>query len=597
MSRLGIWWLIYRKGRLFLKQFYCIEKMKKLEFMRNFMLLIVLVISLSIPTNLLSQGTYDPNQIIIDFADDVLQADIDEYLDLINGTIIDQIDDGVFLVEIESFPIEYTDINGEEVVFYNVVDIIERDQNNADIDHSNLNFSISNLPLTFEELIESLPIDSYSPIPGFIDEYPGVLSCPNISMNRKVKVGIIDTGVDHGHSFITDYIVFEANIINDQFSAIDDHGHGTSVAGIIAGLAKSAGISSENLELYIIKALDENGVGSYFNMVKAVELANQLGLDILNLSWGFRYDLDLSEMPSLGGAVSSQLFEYTSSKLKESIEFIPSRLNICGAGNDGILFSGFNNNYNFHYGPADFPISNKITVGALNQFNEIAEFSNFGVPIHIFAPGTDILAPTLNGFWVSSNSGTSFSAAIITGVAVQFLINANYGLNEEVIEGQLSIINEYPLIEEIINNSANIGIYYVPKKRGYMALNINAVDISSSCNENSTLMSSFSLSPQKLDFQDSNKKEGIDENSIRLSPNPFSNNIEINFLNLERGKGTISIMNWQGLKVFSEDLFISTSGNDYFRNLNLTNLNLPNGTYLLRLQQNDKLFTQRIIKN
>lgn len=195
------------------------------------------------------------------------------------------------MVEVESFPIEYTDFNGVEVVLYNVVDIIENHQSNSEIDDTDLNYYVSSIPMDLGQIVESLPTDNYTPIPGYVDDYPGLLNCSSISQNQKVKVGIIDTGIDHYHSFITDYIIYENNVYNNDFTAIDDHGHGTSVAGIIAGLAQSAGITPEYLELYIIKAFDENGQGSYFNMIRAVEMANELDLDILNLSWGFSYDI------------------------------------------------------------------------------------------------------------------------------------------------------------------------------------------------------------------------------------------------------------------------------------------------------------------
>ncbi len=562
--------------------------------MRNFTLLITLIISLSIPAFLTAQGTYNPNQIIVDFAEGVSQADIDAYLDLINGTIVDQIDDDKFLIEIESFPIEYTDINGEEVVFYNVINIIERDQNNADIDHSNLNFDISGSPLTFQELIESLPVDSYSPIPGYLNNYPGVLSCPGIFMNRKVKVGIIDTGIDHGHSFLTDYVVYEANVINDQFSAIDDNGHGTGVAGIIVGLAKSAGILPEFLEIYVIKALDENGVGSYFNLVKAVEMANDLDLDIINLSWGFRYDLDLPENISGGGPAAIVDWKLTTSKLEESIGAVTDRLVICGAGNDGYLFTETDDEDGFFYGPADFGLLNKLTVGALNQLNQIAEFSNRGLPIDVFAPGTGILAPTLNGHWANSNSGTSFSSAIVTGIAIQYFVNSGSESGGYSSNGSISLSSDFQLRQDIINNSINTGVYFVPINRRELILKIYAVDMTSVCTENNNLsISSFANSTQNYFTEEIEKNGGV---SFQYFPNPFFENIKINILKLEKGEGRLSILKLNGENVFSKSFFIENDGDEYFISLNLTNLNLPSAMYLLKIQQENNIIIERINK-
>ncbi|KAA3633820.1 MAG: hypothetical protein DWQ02_12565, partial [Bacteroidetes bacterium] len=340
--------------------------------MKNLIHSFTLLVFLISTTFLTAQGTYNPNQIIIDFAEGVTPAEIDEYLDLIDGTIIDQIDDDIYLIEIASFPIQYTDVNGQEVVFYNVVDIIENDVVNSEIDDTNLNYDITSTPLDFEVLVESLPGETYTPIPDYVNDYPGLLSCNYFPQNQIVKIGIIDTGIDYDHTFITNYVAFEANVINGELLPIDDNGHGTQIAGIIAALAESSGISPDNLELYIIKAFDSNGQGNLFDMQKAIRIANELELDVLNLSWGFSYPVWIVE-PLLNVIPINPV-----SILKEEFNSFPGII-VCGAGNDGNELLNYMHQGN-HYGPADFELQDPrklLTVAGLNSNSDIASFWNY----------------------------------------------------------------------------------------------------------------------------------------------------------------------------------------------------------------------------
>ncbi|MCB0653770.1 MAG: S8 family serine peptidase [Saprospiraceae bacterium] len=581
--------------------------------MKKLLFFLTMCMAFSFVTILTGQGTYNPNQIIIDFADEATQQDIDDYLDLINGVIIDQIGDDIFLVEVESFPIEYTDFNGVEVVLYNVVDIIENHQSNSEIDDTDLNYYVSSIPMDLGQIVESLPTDNYTPIPGYVDDYPGLLNCSSISQNQKVKVGIIDTGIDHYHSFITDYIIYENNVYNNDFTAIDDHGHGTSVAGIIAGLAQSAGITPEYLELYIIKAFDENGQGSYFNMIRAVEMANELDLDILNLSWGFSYDI----FPS--GTEGIYFLQSGASELKNLLNIPSDRIIICGSGNSGLeitnenLMNGFTG---FHYGPADFFALNDhhLTVGSLNHLGKLAGFSNFGSGVDVYAPGTEILTPTLSGYWTLNNSGTSFSSAITTGVAVQYYVSwvqqavdaytnpilgnlgssVNSGSNVDFLS-LLSAANFSYL--SVLKNAIEVDRYTIESEKGTKSYLVNGIDLSSLCDKNLNQSLSKTIINNVLLLEGEIEKSQMGEKNFELFPNPVSDNIEIKLLNFEKGIISIELLDQLGRQIYS-DLWILDEKSDFaFKKLEVGSFNIPKGLYILRINEKGRSISKAIFKN
>lgn len=562
--------------------------------MKKLLFFLTMCMTFFFAVGLTGQGTYNPNQIIIDFADEVTQQDIDDYLDLINGVIIDQIGDDIFLIEIESFPIEYTDINGVEVVLYNVVDIITNDLTNSEIDNANLNYDISSTPLNFTQLIQSIPTDDYTPIPSYVNEYEGQLSCSNIPQNQKIKLGIIDTGIDHGHTFITDYVVKEANVYNNAPSAIDNNGHGTAVAGIIAGLAQTSGIIPEYLEIYIIKAFDENGQGSLYDMQKAIKLAKEFELDVLNLSWGFSYDMLVALQPQ--GEEGTQVPINPVNLFKKELNSFDGII-VCGAGNNSQeLISEYSSG--FHYGPADFLFkksNNLITVAGLNQYGNLAAFSNYGHDmVEIYAPGVEILSPILNGYWTFNNSGTSFSSAIVSASVVQYLIQ-----NQQVVSsGNLGTLGSLGLVVGSFENYGNlvnsISMDFLIQNSDGESFTGKILDISELCLSNNPFSFGHleSYNPNSLLVDQESMNHKID---FYISPNPASDVIEITLMNCQKGFIFIELFDIFGKKMLSEKRILNDSFKDCFLKVDFSNLDIPIGTYFLHIAQGDQTSSKKII--
>ena len=120
-----------------------------------------------------------------------------------------------------------------------------------------------------------------------------------------ISVAVIDSGIAPWHDDLTtarsgaypygnQRVTAFVDFVNGQFTPYDDDGHGSHVAGIIAGngfdsMGKQAGVAPE-ADLVVLKALDANGVGNISNVIQALDwvLANrqQYNIRVVNLSVG-----------------------------------------------------------------------------------------------------------------------------------------------------------------------------------------------------------------------------------------------------------------------------------------------------------------------
>lgn len=147
-----------------------------------------------------------------------------------------------------------------------------------------------------------------------------------------IKVAILDTGVDIAHADLA-VITNRASCLGDGLTAticdtsgslvgVDDHGHGTHVAGIVAALNNqidTVGVAP-GAELLAIKVLDSSGNGWDSNIIAGLYQAYDMGADVINLS--------------LGG--EADCFADSEVLLKEAIEFVTYEgiSVVAAAGND-----------------------------------------------------------------------------------------------------------------------------------------------------------------------------------------------------------------------------------------------------------------------
>jgi subtilisin family serine protease len=180
-----------------------------------------------------------------------------------------------------------------------------------------------------------------------------------------IKVVVIDTGVDYRHPDLKKIYKGGKDLINKDNDPLDDHGHGTHVAGTIAAADDQTGVVgiAPEIDLYAVKVLDEDGNGgSSFDIVRAIDWAVANGMDIMNLSLGGS-DFSLAEQEAFANALAAGV------------------LAVAASGNDyaGVEDMGY---------PAGYP--SVVAVGAIDESETIAAFSQRGTNLALVGPGVNV---------------------------------------------------------------------------------------------------------------------------------------------------------------------------------------------------------------
>ena len=220
---------------------------------------------------------------------------------------------------------------------------------------------------------------------------------------KGVKVGILDTGIDYNHEDLKGNYRGGYNFVGNNNNPIDDNGHGTHVAGIIAAEDNGIGVVgvAPQAYLYSVKILSFDSIGAISDVVSGLEWSVDNGMHVINLSLGSE-----DNSISVGRAINNT---YNAGILIAS-----------AAGNSGNA-AGSGNNMDF---PAKY--DGVVSVGATDINDNRAKFSSTGPKLELSAPGADILS-TLNGNKYGKLSGTSMSCPHVTGVAA-LIMSADPGI-------------------------------------------------------------------------------------------------------------------------------------------------------------------------
>lgn len=216
-------------------------------------------------------------------------------------------------------------------------------------------------------------------------------------------------GVDNdGNGFIDD--VRGWDFANNDNNPMDDHNHGTHVAGTIGAVANNdIGVAGVNWNATImpIKFIEASGSGSIAAAVEAIDYAVANGARISNNSWGFN-----------GG------FSQILSNAVENAQ-AAGHIFVAAAGNGDSFGNGINNDAT-PFWPANHSFDNVVAVAALDHNDDIATFSNYGATtVDVGAPGVGILSTTIGNTY-SVFSGTSMATPHTAGV-LSLLMDQNPG--------------------------------------------------------------------------------------------------------------------------------------------------------------------------
>jgi len=232
----------------------------------------------------------------------------------------------------------------------------------------------------------------------------------NTTGSNSVLVGVCDTGFDVNHPDLAPNLRTDLafNAQDGSNNIFDANGHGTGTAGVIGAIGNNAtGVSGVNWDVDIIPvriAISDDNSSAYIStMATCIEYSADQGARVVNLSYG---GIQYSTIDSAA--------QYLRSK---------NGLLFMSAGNDGAEFPDYPDYTSF------------IGVGATDQNNNRASFSNYGTYVDLTAPGVSILTTYPNNRYVNY-SGTSFSSPMAAGVAA-LMVSANPTITPDEIENGL----------------------------------------------------------------------------------------------------------------------------------------------------------------
>ncbi len=234
---------------------------------------------------------------------------------------------------------------------------------------------------------------------------------------KGVTVAFMDTGIVPHADFGRRILAFR-DFCNGKNQMYDDNGHGTHVAGIVAGDgsmskdrsgrgARKMGGVAPQANIVMLKVLDAEGNGSTSTVLKGAEwlisVKEQYHIRVLNISVGMLPSAGISEQEALLSAVN---------EIWDSGIMVVAAAGNNGPGENSVTIPG---------------ISRRIlTVGSSDDDIIAARGLNSGysgrgptecciVKPEILAPGTNIVSCSRNGKGYQVKSGTSMAAPVVTG--------------------------------------------------------------------------------------------------------------------------------------------------------------------------------------
>ncbi len=227
---------------------------------------------------------------------------------------------------------------------------------------------------------------------------------------KGVTIAMVDTGVDYTHSglgggFGPGFKVKGGwDFVDNDADPMDTYGHGTNVAGILAGEpfdfggAHYSGIAPD-AEIVALRIAKDGGGIADSTMEKALQWIETnyktYGISIVNVSFG-------------SGRYTSPLFNGLLSDEFQKIRDL-GMLVVASSGNEGTNFTG----NGVAYPAAD---KNVYAAGALNTSGQISSFSERGSQLDVLAPGEEV-PTTTKGNGYAAAKGTSFATPFVTGGA------------------------------------------------------------------------------------------------------------------------------------------------------------------------------------
>ncbi|MFB7526722.1 type VII secretion-associated serine protease mycosin [Streptomyces sp. NPDC056178] len=224
------------------------------------------------------------------------------------------------------------------------------------------------------------------------------------STGENVKVAVIDTGVDSRNPDLFGQVLKGLDLAHESpgDERVDYNGHGTSMAGLIAGTGKSGGGDgafglAPGAKILPIRLRDDagkvNGATGSVNFSEDVSAGIRFAVDngakVINISQGD---------------------ETGSQELSDAVKY--------AIGKGSLVFAAVGNSGNKDNG-LEYPAATPgvIGVGALDRDIEKTEESQYGAQVDLSAPGIDMVHACTGGTQLCKSHGTSDATAIASASA------------------------------------------------------------------------------------------------------------------------------------------------------------------------------------
>ncbi|MEV0010164.1 S8 family peptidase [Streptomyces sp. NPDC047973] len=217
-----------------------------------------------------------------------------------------------------------------------------------------------------------------------------------------VTAYVIDTGVRVTHKDFEGRATSGFDAVDNDEDANDGNGHGTHVAGTIAGASHGV---AKKAKIVAVRVLDDEGSGTTEQVVAGIDwvTANHQGPSVANMSLGGSAD------PALDAAVQKAI--------ASGVTFAVAAGNESTDAGEG--------------SPSRVPEA--ITVASSTKDDKQSSFSNYGAVVDIYAPGSDITSAWNSGDDATNTiSGTSMATPHVVGAAAVYLAGHPDATPEEV---------------------------------------------------------------------------------------------------------------------------------------------------------------------
>ena len=251
---------------------------------------------------------------------------------------------------------------------------------------------------------------------------------------KSVRIYIVDTGVDANHPELAGRVLQGFDAFNQNLSQSDCNGHGTHVAGVVAGTTYGVAKAASVVPVRVLNCSGQGNTSSLLAGINWILSAHPSGsVGIVNMS--------------LGGSKSDQANAAVAKLIDAGLVVVAA------AGNSNVDACTFS--------PASAP--GVIAVGATDESDTRASFSNWGSCVDVFAPGVRINSANAANFSLpASRSGTSAASPFVAGAIATYVSSSKVLSAKDALPTLLSF-GEYG----IVKNSSFSNNYLVNVEKSF----------------------------------------------------------------------------------------------------------------------------------